>query len=131
MTTQAEAAAVAVKSGVSLNCGDSYEALPEAVKNGLITEKEIDAQLAILLKTRFKLGLFDKKGSNPYDAISFDVVNSESNRALAREAAQKSIVLLKNSGILPLKTDLPKYFVTGSQCHKCRNSIGELLRGQF
>ena len=113
VTTQAEAAALAVKSGVSLNCGDSYEALPEAVKNGLITEKEIDAQLAVLLKTRFKLGLFDKKGSNPYDAISFDVVNSESNRALAREAAQKSIVLLKNNGILPLKTDLPKYFVTG------------------
>ena len=113
VTTKAEAAALAVKSGVSLNCGDSYEALPEAVKNGLITEKEIDAQLAILLKTRFKLGLFDKKGNNPYDAISFEVVNSESNRALAREAAQKSIVLLKNNGILPLKNDLSKYFVTG------------------
>ena len=87
--------------------------MPDAVKEGLITEKEIDSQLAILLKTRFKLGLFDPMGSNPYDAISSTVVNSESHRALAREVAQKSMVLLKNNGILPLKNDLGKYFVTG------------------
>ena len=111
--TETEAAALAVKSGVSLNCGVTYNSLPEAVKEGLITEKEIDSQLAILLKTRFKLGLFDPMGSNPYDAIPSNVVNSESHRALAREVAQKSMVLLKNNGILPLKNDLGKYFVTG------------------
>lgn len=111
--TQAEAAALAVKSGVSLNCGSSYEALPEAVDQGFITEKEIDEQLAILLRTRFRLGLFDPPGSNPYDAISGDVVNSDAHRALAREVAQKSMVLLKNNGVLPLKNDLSKYFVTG------------------
>ena len=111
--TETEAAALAVKSGVSLNCGVTYNSLPEAVKEGLVTEKEIDSQLAILLKTRFKLGLFDPMGSNPYDAIPSNVVNSESHRALAREVAQKSMVLLKNNGILPLKNDLGKYFVTG------------------
>lgn len=111
--TQAEAAALAVKSGVSLNCGSSYEALPEAVDKGFISEKEIDEQLAILLRARFKLGLFDPPGSNPYDTISGDVVNSDEHRALAREVAQKSIVLLKNNGILPLKNDLSKYFITG------------------
>ena len=111
--TETEAAALAVKSGVSLNCGVTYNSLPDAVKEGLITEKEIDSQLAILLKTRFKLGLFDPMGSNPYDAIPSNVVNSESHRALAREVAQKSMVLLKNNGILPLKNDLGKYFVTG------------------
>jgi beta-glucosidase len=111
--TQAEAAALAVKSGVSLNCGVAYNSLPHAVKEGLITEKEIDSQLAILLRTRFKLGLFDPMGFNPYDAISLNVVNSESHRALAREVAQKSMVLLKNNGILPLRNDLGKYFVTG------------------
>ncbi|WP_428741924.1 glycoside hydrolase family 3 C-terminal domain-containing protein [Tenacibaculum sp.] len=111
--TDAEAAALAVKSGVSLNCGDTYSSLTDAVKEGLITEKEIDRQLAILLKTRFKLGLFDPKGSNPYNTISFDVVNSESHRALSKEVAQKSIVLLKNNGALPLKNDLSKYFLTG------------------
>ena len=113
VNTEAEAATLAVKSGVSLNCGNSYEALPEAVKKGLITEKEIDEQLAILLRTRFKLGLFDPMGSNPYDAISADVVNSKEHRALAKEVALKSLVLLKNNGILPLKSNLSKYFVTG------------------
>ena len=111
--TETEAAALAVKSGVSLNCGVTYNSLPKAVKEGLVTEKEIDSQLAILLKTRFKLGLFDPMGSNPYDAIPSNVVNSESHRALAREVAQKSMVLLKNNGILPLRNDLGKYFVTG------------------
>lgn len=111
--TETEAAALAVKSGVSLNCGVTYNSLPEAVKEGLVSEKEIDSQLAILLRTRFKLGLFDPMGSNPYDAISLNVVNSESHRALSREVAQKSMVLLKNNGILPLKNDLGKYFVTG------------------
>lgn len=111
--TAAEAAALAIKTGISLNCGVTYNSLGDAVKEGLITEEEIDGQLAILLKTRFKLGLFDPKGSNPYDDISFDVVNSKSHRALSKEAAQKSIVLLKNNGILPLKNNLSKYFVTG------------------
>ncbi|WP_439336463.1 glycoside hydrolase family 3 C-terminal domain-containing protein [Thalassobellus sediminis] len=111
--TEAEAAALSVKSGVSLNCGPTYHALNDAVKNGLITEEEIDKQLAILLQTRFKLGLFDPKGSSPYDNISIDIVNNETHRALSKEVAQKSIVLLKNNGILPLKNDLSKYFVTG------------------
>ena len=111
--TATEAAALAIKSGVSLNCGDTYSSLGDAVKEGLISEKEIDHQLAILLKTRFKLGLFDPKGSNPYDDISSDVVNSESHRALSKEVAQKSMVLLKNNGVLPLKNDLSKYFITG------------------
>ncbi|SNR59073.1 glycoside hydrolase family 3 C-terminal domain-containing protein [Lutibacter flavus] len=111
--TAEEAAAIGVKSGVSLNCGNSYGALPLAVEKGLITEKEIDEQLAILLKTRFKLGLFDPLGTNPYDAISGDIVDSKEHRLLAKEVAQKGIVLLKNNGILPLKNDLPNYFVTG------------------
>lgn len=137
--TEAEAAALAVKSGVSLNCGNSYEALPEAVTLGLISVKEIDEQLRILLKTRFKLGLFDPMGSNPYDAISIDVVGNDAHRALAREVAHKSIVLLKNNGILPLKNDLPKYFITGPNAanveillgnyHGVSNNMVTLLEG--
>ncbi|MFL9832266.1 glycoside hydrolase family 3 C-terminal domain-containing protein [Flavobacterium sp. ST-87] len=126
VTTKAEAAALVVKSGVSLNCGNSYDALPEAINKGLITEKEIDAQLGTLLKTRFKLGLFDKIGSNPYDAIPYKVVNSPEHRALAKEVAQKSIVLLKNNGILPLRNDLQKYFVTGPNA-----SSTEVLLGNY
>jgi beta-glucosidase len=111
--TQAEAAALAVRHGVSLNCGNEYGALIEAVEKKLITEKEIDDALAILLRTRFKLGLFDPKEMNPYNSISTEVINSPKHRALAREAAQKSLVLLKNNGVLPLRNDLNKYFITG------------------
>ncbi|MGM8362458.1 glycoside hydrolase family 3 C-terminal domain-containing protein [Flavobacterium sp. ARAG 55.4] len=126
VATKAEAAALVVKSGVSLNCGNSYDALPEAINKGLITEKEIDAQLATLLKTRFKLGLFDKVGSNPYDAIPYEVVDSQKHRALAKEVAQKSMVLLKNNGVLPLRNDLQKYFVTGPNA-----SSTEVLLGNY
>lgn len=123
-STMAEAAALAVKSGVSLNCGDSYEALPEAIQQGLITEKELDEQLAILLRTRFKLGMFDPKGSNPYDTIPMSVVNSATHRTLAKEAAQKSIVLLKNNGVLPLKDNLSKYFITGPNATSIEALLG-------
>jgi beta-glucosidase len=122
--TKAEAVALAVKSGVSLNCGDEYPALVEAVKQNLITEKEIDAALAVLLKTRFKLGLFDPKEKNPYNKITSDVINSAANRALAKEAALKSIVLLKNNGALPLKNNLAKYFISGPNAESVYTLLG-------
>lgn len=119
-----EASAMAVKRGVELNCGDEYPALVDAVKNKLIEEKEIDKALAILLRTRFKLGMFDAKDKNPYNAISTDVINSAAHRALARETALKSIVLLKNNGALPLKNDLNRYYVTGPNAGNVDALIG-------
>ena len=98
---------------MNLNCGDTYLALLDAVKQGLVTETEIDASLAILLRTRFKLGLFDPAEANPYNRIPVSTINSPAHRALARSVAEKSLVLLKNNGALPLKDNLPKYFVTG------------------
>ncbi|MFT3827625.1 MAG: glycoside hydrolase family 3 C-terminal domain-containing protein [Chitinophagaceae bacterium] len=109
-----EAAALALKKGVNLNCGSVFnEGLVNAVKQGLVTEKQVDSALAILLRTKFRLGLFDPKGSTPYDALGAKDINTTANRALARTVAQKSIVLLKNNGALPLRTDLKKYFITG------------------
>ena len=119
-----EAAALAVKSGINLDCGTEYSTLIDAVKQGLITEKEIDIALAELLKTRFKLGLFDPKGSVPFDQLDASTINSASNRKLAREAAQKSIVLLKNNGVLPLRNDLPNYFITGPNAASVEALIG-------
>ena len=124
VATQVEAAAMAVKSGVSLNCGDEYPALLDAVKKGLITEKEIDNALAILLRTRFKLGLFDPKEKNPFNSISTDVINSDEHRQLAKETALKSIVMLKNNGVLPLKNNLSKYLITGPNASSIEALIG-------
>ena len=121
---QPEAVALAVKHGVDLNCGDEYPALVEAVKRGLITEKEIDAALATLLKTRFKLGMFDPKGSGPYDHISQDVINSAQHRQLAKQVALESIVMVKNNGVLPLRNDLAKYYVTGPTADGINALIG-------
>ena len=108
-----EASALALRRGVNLECGNSFPSLVEAVKQGLATEKEIDSSLSILLRTKFKLGLFDPAGSTAYDQLSEEVINSKEHRALARKVAQQSMVLLKNNGALPLKNDLKKYFVTG------------------
>ncbi|WP_435132328.1 glycoside hydrolase family 3 C-terminal domain-containing protein [Formosa sp. A9] len=113
VSTPEAAAALAVKSGVSLNCGSTYQYLKEALDQGLLTEADIDIQLAKLLRTRFKLGMFNPAEANPYNAIPIEVVNSNAHRSLAKEVAQKSIVLLKNNGVLPLKNDLSKYFITG------------------
>jgi beta-glucosidase len=109
----AQAAAMALKTGVNLNCGNEFPGLLDAVKQRLVTEAEIDSSLSILLKTKFKLGLFDPRGSNPYNSIPVSVINSAEHRQLAREVAVKSMVLLKNDGVLPLKNDLAKYFITG------------------
>ena len=86
---------MAVKSGCDLNCGSEYKCLVEAVRRGLLSEKEIDVSVKSLFRARFKLGMFDPPEFVPYAEIPYAVVDSEPNRALALEAARKSIVLLK------------------------------------
>jgi beta-glucosidase len=109
-----ESAALAINSTVDLNCGNTYPHLTEAVKQGLVEEAAIDSALKTLLEIRFKLGQFDPPEMNPYTSISTDVINSEEHRQLAKEAAQKSMVLLKNeNNTLPLKKDLDMVYVTG------------------
>ncbi|MCF8364225.1 MAG: glycoside hydrolase family 3 C-terminal domain-containing protein [Bacteroidales bacterium] len=110
-----DAAALAVKAGVNLNCGVVYQQIPQALEEGKINEKEIDDLLKTLLRTRFKLGLMDAEDNSPWAKISEDVVNCPKHRQLAREAAAKSVVLLKNNNnTLPLNLDdLYKIYVTG------------------
>lgn len=109
-----ESAALAINSGVNLDCGDEFKYLAGAVKQGLVSEQTIKERLAVLLRTRFKLGLFDPKGINPYDKLDSNDVNSADHRSLAREAAAKSVVLLKNkNNILPLKKNTKKLYVVG------------------
>lgn len=112
--TAEESAALALKSGTTINCGNVYQVLKSALEQKLITEELIDTRLKESLLTRFKLGMFDPIGTNPYDAITSEVVDSKKHRALARKVAQKSIVLLKNkNNILPLKKDIRTAYVVG------------------
>jgi len=109
----AEASAVAVKRGTDLNCGVTYQGLREAVNRKLITEAEIDQSVMKLFSARFRLGMFDPVDIVPYAQIPMSVVDSEKNRQIALEAAHKSIVLLKNDGVLPLKKSVRKIAVIG------------------
>lgn len=112
---EVEACALAIKSGVDLDCGDEFRSLPEAVKRGLVTEKEIDQALSKLLTTRFQLGLLDPVNNNPYSKIGEEAIGCKKHIDLAYEAAAKSIVLLQNkNNLLPLKKDIKSIFVTGS-----------------
>jgi len=108
-----ESVALALNSGCDLNCGCTYEFILKAHKEGLISTQEIDRSLKRLMITRIKLGLFDPKESNPYRDLSPTVVDSPEHRELARKAAVKSMVLLKNNGILPLSSGLNRIYVTG------------------
>jgi len=110
-----ESAALSLNRGVNLNCGDTFLHLVEAVKEGLVDENSIDESLTILLKTRFKLGIFDENESkNPYSKIPVEIVGCKEHQNLAREAAQKSVVLLKNkNNVLPLSKDTPFIYMVG------------------
>lgn len=103
VATAAEAAALGVKSSTDLECGQVYRNLKESLAKGLITEPEIDVSLKRLFTARFRLGMFDPPEMVEYSKIPYTVLDSEKNKALAKETALKSIVLLKNKdNLLPL-----------------------------
>ncbi|HKJ42401.1 MAG TPA: glycoside hydrolase family 3 C-terminal domain-containing protein [Sunxiuqinia sp.] len=121
----AEAAALAVKRGCDLNCGSTYEALTEAVKKGLITEKDIDVAVKRLFTARFKLGMFDPADRVAYAQIPFDVNNGPAHSHLARQAARESIVLLKNEkNLLPLSKDVKTVAVIGPNANDVESLWG-------
>jgi len=110
----AGAQALAVKAGLDVRCGEDAPQLAEAVRRGLVTEAEVDYRLGALLRTMFRLGIFDPKESVSFSKVPFSENNSPAHAALALEAARKSIVLLKNDGLLPLdRTKLKRIAVLG------------------
>lgn len=112
--TGPEASAVAIKSGTDVRCGWGIAALKDSVKEGLVTESEIDNSLRNLLKTRFRLGMFDPPETVPWAQIPFEKNNAPEHDELALETARQSIVLLKNeNSLLPLSKDLKKVAVIG------------------
>src|SRR6266550_2874492 len=112
--SEAEASALAVKAGTDLACGGEYSSLIEAVKNGLISEAEIDVSLKRLLTAKFRLGMFDPPEMVPYARIPFSENDSPAHHALSLRAAKESIVLLKNERkTLPLKKNIKTIAVVG------------------
>ena len=123
--TPEEAAAVALIAGVNLNCGDTYKHLKKALEEGLVTEALIHERTKQLFKTRFRLGILGDSKDNPYLNIGPEEIHSEEHVALAREVAQKSIVLLKNqNNVLPLPKDIKVPYVTGPFANSADMLIG-------
>lgn len=99
------ASAGAVLSGTDLECGGEYGSLADAVKAGLIDEKQIDVSLKRLLTARFELGEMDEQPA--WAEIPASTLNSKEHQDLALHMARESLVLLQNKNdILPLNTGL-------------------------
>lgn len=101
--TAPESAALALKMGCDVNCGNTYLHLLQALEAGLITEDDITAAAERLFTTRFLLGEFDENCA--YNAIPYETVECPEHLALSEEAARRSVVLLKNDGLLPLNLE--------------------------
>jgi len=111
---EVHAAAAALRAGTDLDCGGTFARLGRAVTEGLVSEAEIDRAVARLLAVRIRLGMFDRADrGDPAGATRRREVIPAAHGALAREAAQKSLVLLANDGILPFGPGVRRLAVVG------------------
>ena len=101
--TPAESAALGVKMGCDLNCGGIYAHLMSAYEQGLVSEADITTAAEHLFTSRYMLGIMGE--GSEYDAIPYEKVECQEHLDLAKTAAHKSCVLLKNDGLLPLDLD--------------------------
>jgi len=125
VSTAAQAAALGVKTGTDLDCGRVYPHLVDAVKQGLISEAQIDTSVTRLFLARFKLGMFDAPEHVRWSSIPFSNLDEPAHRDMAREMARKSMVLLKNErNTLPLRKDLGTIAVIGPNADQWRMLLG-------
>jgi beta-glucosidase len=123
--TPEEASALAVRTGTDLDCGRVYRSLVDAVRRGLIPESEIDVAVTRLFTARFRLGMFDPPARVPYAQIPYRILDQPAHRALARQVARESMVLLKNDGnLLPLRKNLRTIAVIGPNADQWMTLLG-------
>jgi beta-glucosidase len=129
--TQPQASAISLERGMDNECygtqfsGDSdYVPFIQAVQQGYLSESAIDTALVRLFTARIKLGLFDPPEMVPYAKIDEKELDSPEHRALARQLANESMVLLKNDGTLPLKSGITKIAVVGPLADQTRVLLG-------
>ncbi len=124
-STAPESVALAVRNGCDLNCGNLYGNLLIAISEGLLEESFITESVTRLMTTRMRLGMFDAPEKVPYAAIPYEANDCGEHREIALEAARRSLVLLKNDGILPLKSDaIQTLAVIGPNADSRRALIG-------
>ena len=125
--SDAEAAAAGLKTGVDTDCGSVYQTSAlEAIKEGLITEADMDRALVNIFTVRMRLGEFDPPSKVPYAGIKPDIINDPSHNDLAVLVAERTPVLLKNNIVaktggkaLPININgIKKIAVIGPQADK-------------
>ena len=131
--TQAESSAISLKRGMDNECIDflakvtddhDYAPYLQAAKQGFLKESDMDVALTRLFTARMKLGMFDPPEMVPYTKIDEKLLDSPQHRALARKLANESMVLLKNDGVLPLKTSGLKIAVVGPLADQYKVLLG-------
>ncbi|MFQ6603126.1 glycoside hydrolase family 3 C-terminal domain-containing protein [Flavobacterium sp. C3NV] len=120
------ASADAVFHGTDIDCGtDAYKALVQAVKNGKISENQIDISVKRLFMIRFRLGMFDPASMVQYAQTPDSVLESKEHSNHALKMASQSMVLLKNEkNILPLSKNLKKIVVLGPNADNSISILG-------
>ena len=124
-STATESAALAIKNGCDLNCGNVYLQMLLSYKEGLVTEEDITRSAERLMATRIRLGMFDEECE--YNQIPYEVNDCKEHNEVSLMASRKSIVMLRNNGLLPLdKSKIKSIGVIGP------NSDSELmLKGNY
>ena len=115
-----ESVAMMIKAGVDNISDPGFgKYIKPAIKQGLLTEADVDKALTRNLAVRARLGQFDNPGACPYSKIPISVVGCKEHRNIAREIARQGIVLLKNTPdktgakVLPIDTDKVKTILVG------------------
>jgi len=124
--TSVEVAAAAIKKGVNMDCSNLIQddAL-EAIKKGLINKTDIDKSIYPTIITQLKLGLYDDPGNSPYASFGLDSINNSYHTQLALKVAEKSMILLKNNGVLPLNKDkIGSIMVAGENAANISTLVG-------
>ena len=121
---QLDATAQAINAGVDIDLGASNYGsyLKETVENGMVPIENVDAAVRRVLRFKYEIGLFD----NPY----IDVSNENNYKSLSLESSLKSIVLLKNDGILPISRDIKNIAVIGPNADNMYNQLGDYTAPQ-
>jgi beta-glucosidase len=130
--TAPEGVAAGFENGMDLICGDyrnrmttDPENIVAAVKAGMMPEAVVDRSLQRLFEARIKLGLFDAPASLPWANVTAKDHNTPAHRAISREAAEASMVLLKNQGdLLPIKGNPRTIAVIGPNADSFDTLVG-------
>ncbi|MBQ8937308.1 MAG: glycoside hydrolase family 3 C-terminal domain-containing protein [Bacteroidaceae bacterium] len=115
-TDAVHGSAKAVIAGTDVECGYgyAYRSIPEAVRRGLLTEKEVDKHVVRLLEGRFDLGEMDDPSLVEWSKIPYSAMSTRESAQKSLDMARQCIVLLQNkNNVLPLKAGKERIAVIG------------------